>query len=113
MRSSKHIVPPSSSFVASRKARILEGGHLVEIEKLKKFVEEKFAADRKVEVNEGDNWFSTGLVNSMGVMQIVSFVERELKAEIPEEDVTVDNFKSLKDVANYLERRKARRSSQS
>jgi acyl carrier protein len=61
------------------------------------------------EIKDGDDWLANGLVDSVGIMRLVSFVEREFDTSIPEDEITVDNFRSLKDVAHYLERRKTTR----
>jgi acyl carrier protein len=82
------------------------------IDRVKQFVHEHVVADPTCEVRETDDWLANGLVNSVGIMRIVSFVEREFKTTVPEEDVTVDNFKSLKDIAKYLEQRKLVRAQQ-
>jgi len=82
----------------------------MELERIKGFVQENLIKNKNgTELRETDDWLANGLVDSIGVIQIVSFVERELNAPIPEEDVTVDNFKSLKDIAKYLEQRKVSR----
>lgn len=64
---------------------------------------------KPVELKDGDDWLANGLVDSVGIMRLVSFVERKFETDIPEDDITVDNFRSLKDVAHYLARRKATR----
>jgi methoxymalonate biosynthesis acyl carrier protein len=82
----------------------------MELERIKGFVQENLIKNKNgTELRETDDWLANGLVDSIGVIQIVSFVERELNTPIPEEDVTVDNFKSLKDIAKYLEQRKVSR----
>jgi len=80
-------------------------------ESVKTFVEQHVLKNKNTaELKESDDWLANGLVDSLGIMKIVTFVEEELKTSIPEADVTVDNFKSLKDVAQYLEKRKLERS---
>jgi acyl carrier protein len=81
----------------------------MKIENVREFVQENLIKNKGVALQENDDWLANGLVDSIGIIQIVSFVEREFKTAVPEEDVTVDNFKSLKDVAKYLERRKLSR----
>lgn len=83
-----------------------------DVEHLRQFVQENLIKDPKSTLQDTDDWLANGLVDSVGIIQIVSFVERDFKTRVPEEDVTVDNFKSLKDVANYLERRRQRRGQQ-
>jgi acyl carrier protein len=60
----------------------------------------------EVEVKEEENLLANGIIDSLGVLKLVSFIEHKFNMQIPDEDVTVENFRSLKDIANYLETRK-------
>lgn len=82
----------------------------MEIDRIREYVRENVVKNgRDTPLAEGDDWLANGLVDSLGIIKIVSFVEREFQTNVPEEDVTVDNFKSLKDIAHYLDRRKQAR----
>ena len=59
-----------------------------------------------VEVKEDDNLLANGIIDSLGVLKLVSFIENQFDIKIPDEDVTIKNFRSLKDIANYLEAKK-------
>lgn len=58
------------------------------------------------EVSDDDNLLTGGMVDSLGVLKLVSFIESEFGLEIPDEDMTVQNFSSLEDIGKYLEKRK-------
>lgn len=78
-------------------------------ESIRQFVAGTLIRKPGTELKDGDDWLANGLVDSVGIMRLVSFVEREFETSIPEDEITVDNFRSLKDVAHYLERRKVTR----
>jgi acyl carrier protein len=59
-----------------------------------------------VEVKEEDNLLANGIIDSLGVLKLVSFIEHQFNIEVPDEDVTINNFRSLKDIATYLETKK-------
>ena len=56
------------------------------------------------EVDDGEDLLLSGLVDSMGVMRLVAFMEEEFNLSIPPQDVTIENFSSLDTLADYLER---------
>jgi acyl carrier protein len=58
-----------------------------------------------LKLTEDDNILTTGLINSLGIMRLITFVEEEFRLEIPPEDVTLENFRSIRCMADYLERR--------
>jgi acyl carrier protein len=44
-----------------------------------------------------------GIVDSLGVMELVVFVEEELGVRVADEDVTPENFDSVSRLAAYVE----------
>jgi acyl carrier protein len=49
----------------------------------------------------------TGLVDSLGVILIVDWLEEQLDVEIDPADVTLENFRQVSDMLTYLGRRDA------
>ena len=47
------------------------------------------------ELADEDDFFSLGFVNSMFAIQLVNFVEHEFGIEIENEDMELDNFRSI------------------
>ena len=47
-----------------------------------------------------------GLLDSIGVMSLVFFIEREFGVQVPPEDVTIENFQTLERIAAYVARRR-------
>ena len=47
----------------------------------------------------------SGLVDSLGVVRMINFIEQSLDVNIPPEDVTLENFQNVDCIANYLEGR--------
>lgn len=60
-------------------------------------------------IGDDDDLLGEGIIDSMGVLRLVSFVEEQFEMRIPDEDVTVDNFRSLRALTDYLARAKIRR----
>lgn len=50
------------------------------------------------------NLLVTGLVDSLGMIRLIAYLEEQLGVKIPPEDVTIDNFISIDVMANYLKR---------
>lgn len=47
----------------------------------------------------------SGLLDSLGMMSLVFFIEQELGVRVPPEDVTIENFVSVAAIESYLDRR--------
>lgn len=48
----------------------------------------------------------TGLVDSLGVVQIVGWIEDELGIDVDPLDVVLDNFQTVAQMVAYIERRR-------
>ena len=71
---------------------------------VKHYVSQELADDgRETDLKEEDNLLANGIMDSLGVLKLVSFIEQKFDIRVPDEDVTVQNFRTLKDIANYLE----------
>lgn len=57
----------------------------------------------KVETLEEDtNIFESGLVNSLFAMQLVNWIENEFDISITNEQLDLENFKSINAIANLI-----------
>jgi acyl carrier protein len=48
-----------------------------------------------------------GIIDSLGVMELVAFVEKHLGVKVPDADVTPEHFDSINRLAAYVHRRRA------
>ena len=48
--------------------------------------------------------FSSGLINSLGVMDLVALVEQELGRAVEPTDITLENFDSIANITAYATR---------
>lgn len=72
--------------------------------KMKSFVAKYI---RNAEVDDDEDLFATGMVNSLFAMQLVMFVEKEFVIKVENEDLDIDNFRSLNAIINLIERKSA------
>ena len=49
-----------------------------------------------------------GVLDSLGLMQLVAFLEEEFGVEIDDADITVDHFRSIVDIEKLVEQKKAK-----
>ncbi len=58
-------------------------------------------------VQDDENLLGSGLVDSVGMMSLVLFIEETFGVAVPPEDVTIEHFLSIDTIATYLEARVA------
>ena len=72
---------------------------------LKTYIEQTLLGGRAIEDDE--NLLLSGLVDSLGVMSLVEFIEEEYSLQIPFEDVVIENFMSVTAMTAYIAQRRA------
>ena len=60
---------------------------------------------RSEDLVEGEeNLLSEGMVDSLGMLRLVGFIEQEYGFKVPPKDFVIENFRTLDVLCRYLER---------
>lgn len=54
------------------------------------------------QVKGDDDLLSTGLIDSLGMMKLIAFIESEAQIKVPPEDMTVENFMTIDQMMKYI-----------
>ncbi len=73
-------------------------------DKLRAFVAPNF---RGRNLKDDEDIFALGVVNSLFAMQLVAFVEREFQITIDNEDLDLDNFRSINAMTSLVTRKQS------
>ena len=57
------------------------------------------------DLNDDDNLFESGIVNSLFAVQLMTFIEKTFAIEVGMEDLDIENFKSLNAAAAFVLRK--------
>ena len=57
----------------------------------------------EIELSPEDDLLGNGLLDSMGVMRLVGFVEDTFQIKIPPEDIVIEHFMDVNAITNYVE----------
>ena len=60
-----------------------------------KFIEE--------DVDNDTDIFRSGLINSLFAMQLVLFIEKEFHLKVEQDDLDIENFKSIYAITNFIQ----------
>ena len=73
---------------------------------IKKFIIEEFVPDIAIDDLDSDlNLVDTGMIDSLGVLKIVSALEFELDMVIEPEDLDIDNFQTVNAIHKIVQRK--------
>jgi acyl carrier protein len=70
--------------------------------KIKEFLSRFFKSH---DLQPEEDIFSLGFVNSLLAMQLVAFVEKELGVSVGDEDLDLDNFRTINSIAKLVARK--------
>ncbi|MBG9736903.1 acyl carrier protein [Paenibacillus alvei] len=62
---------------------------------------------KKKELQDTDDIFAIGDVNSLFAMQLVMFIEKEFGIEIENNDLNLNNFRSIQAITTFVESKNA------
>ena len=71
--------------------------------KLKDFLSRYF---HNHDLQRDEDIFALGFVNSLMAMQLVAFVEKEFDLQVENDDLDIDNFRSIKNICGLIARKK-------
>ena len=78
---------------------------MVDIEPVRDFVRKQFLFDESASLTDADV-LVPDRVDSLGVMELVEFIEKNYEVMVGEEDLLVDNFRSLEAVSSLIQRKR-------
>lgn len=70
--------------------------------KIKEFLSRFFKSH---DLQPEEDIFALGFVNSLLAMQLVAFVEKEFGIRVEDEDLDLDNFRSIRAISNLIARK--------
>lgn len=72
------------------------------VQKVRTYIEDNFLYMRAdVELENDDRLLEAGIVDSMGVMEIIAFLEDEFDVMVADEEITEENLGTVNAIARY------------
>lgn len=75
---------------------------------VRNFLAENFILDNDGEdLSADESLTQAGVLDSMGVLELIMFIEEQFGVKIPDEDTLPENLDSIERIVNYVSRRLA------
>ena len=71
-------------------------------EKIKNFIMRKFPLSRNRHLNNDDQLLESGVLDSLGILEVVSFLEDELGIHVDDENLLPENFHTISCIATFV-----------
>lgn len=78
---------------------------------IRSFIMDNFVLgrDSSVDVGAGDSLSRLGLIDSTGVLELISYLESAFDITVSDEETVPENLDSIEKIANFVQRKQAAR----
>jgi len=77
-------------------------------EKIRNYVAQNILfSNNGFEYGDDDSFLEEGIVDSVGVLELIMFIEEDYGFTVDYGELTTDNFDSINKLANYIQRKQA------
>ena len=74
-------------------------------DKIRAFIMENFLFGNDQGLNDDTSFLDEGIIDSTGILELVSFLEEEFSISVEDEEILPENLDSIKNVVAYLGRK--------
>ena len=75
--------------------------------RIREFILNQFPLARKQQIRDSDPLLDGGMLDSLGVLDVVAFIEQEYSFTVADDDLSPDNFQSIDHIAAFIRSRTA------
>jgi acyl carrier protein len=75
------------------------------ITSIRNFISGNFPAVRKRQLKDTDPLLQSGIIDSMGILDLVGHLETTFDISVADDDLVPENFDSIETIAEFVERK--------
>jgi acyl carrier protein len=75
------------------------------IDSVRQFIFNQFPTARHRSLGDADPLLESGIIDSLGVLDVVGFIESEFKITVADEDLTPENFQNIRRISEFVEKK--------
>jgi acyl carrier protein len=76
-------------------------------QKLREFIQANYLYGREYRLKDDDSLAAEGIIDSTGVLQLVTFLEETYEITVEDEELTPENLDSVSSIAAYICRKRS------
>jgi acyl carrier protein len=96
----------ASQFIFNINAGNIMSGENTIKEPIRLFIIQKFPAARKRRLQDDMPLLESGIVDSLGILDVVAFLETSFLIQVSDDELTPDNFGNINCLTSFVEKKK-------
>lgn len=76
--------------------------------RVRNFIVNQFPLARKRAIGDRDPLLGNGILDSLGILEVVAFVESEFGITVADEELIPESFESIASIARFVDEKRAR-----
>ena len=80
----------------------------IDLSSIKNFIRTELIYDDEKDFDENTNLIERGIVDSMSLVRLISFIEENCEIQVQDEDIVPENFSSLNKISSFISERRKR-----
>lgn len=81
------------------------------VSSVRQFIHQQFPAARRRRIGDADSLLTQGIIDSLGVLEVVTFIESEFHLTITDDEMLSDHFESIARIVEFVAQKLAREES--
>jgi acyl carrier protein len=73
----------------------------------RQFILKNFPSSRRGSLKDTDPLLESGVIDSLGVLDLVAFIEEEFKVKVDDEDLVPENFQNIALITSYIQNKQS------
>ena len=69
---------------------------------IRDFIREHFPIAKRRSIGDGDSLLASGIVDSLGVLEVVQFIEEEFRITLSDDAMLSENFETIAAIADFV-----------
>ena len=66
------------------------------------YIKKEIVRNEKASISEDEDLLSSGVLDSLDILQLVAYIQDTFGIEVPDKDVVYENFHSINSLNDYL-----------
>jgi len=72
---------------------------------MKQFITDHFPSARKRALQDTDPLIENGIIDSLGILDVVAFMESEFRLSVEDDELVPENFQTIARITAYVEKK--------